>query len=806
MKKLFLLFQLLPVLLSAQHITGSVTDSSGKAIMNAAVTVNNRLVVYTGIDGSFLITSAEKGDVIRISHIAYRTYETVYDGTMQRMDVVLQRQTYPTDEVVISTTRAGRESATAYVNLDKKEIEKANTGKDLPFIIEMTPSATATSDAGHGIGYTGLWIRGSDPSRINVTINGVPVNDAESQLVFWVDLPDLSSSADNMQIQRGAGTSTNGAGAFGGSINIQTNKLFDKPYGSVNSSVGSFGTVKNTLLGGTGLINDRFTFDVRLSAIRSDGYIDRASADLKSVFVSHGYYGKKTTARLNIFTGKEITYQSWYGTPEARIRNDIQGMIDFTIRNGLDSRDSLNLLTAGRAYNFYTYKNQVDDYKQDNYQLHLAHQFSPKVFGSLALHFTKGKGFYEEYKKYQELSDYGINDSLVQHVIGPVNLIRRKWLDNDFYGMIYSVNYEPSSDLKFTLGGAWNQYDGDHFGELIWATYLPVEEIPYRYYFNNGLKTDFHSFLKAVWSKGAWSLYGDLQWRRTGYHFSIPDEIGNPSESDFDETTFFNPKAGISYNLNNNQRVYASVARAGKEPSRKDYIDNPRGQRPLPERMTDLEAGYEFSRSDFSVAVNFYRMQYQNQLVLNGSINDVGEPVRINVKDSYRQGFDLVISAQPVKWFRTTGNLTLCRNRIQSYVEVVPDYDDYKNDSLLLNNTPISFSPEVIAAWHAEVIPFKNFNAGIQFKYTGQQFLDNTGNESRSLNAYHFFNAYVNYTLSVGRKHQLELRCTVYNVTNRLYETNGYTYSYIYAGERITENFYYPQAGRHVMVSAGWRF
>lgn len=793
-------------MLAAQHLTGTVTDSSGSAIANAAVSVNNRLVVYTGTDGTFAIHSPAKGDLIRISHIAYRAYETVYDDIMFRMEVVLQKQSYPTEEVVINATRAVRQSATAFVNLDKHQIEKANTGKDIPFLIEMTPSATATSDAGNGVGYTGFWIRGSDPSRINVTINGVPVNDAESQLVFWVDLPDLASSADNMQIQRGAGTSTNGAGAFGGSINIQTNKLNALPYGNVNTSVGSFGTVKNTLQGGTGLINERFTFDVRLSTIRSDGYIDRASADMKSVFISHGYYGKKTTARLNIFTGKEITYQSWYGTPEARIRNDVPGMIDFAIRNGLASEDSLNLLTSGRTYNYYTYKNQVDDYKQDNYQFHLAHQFNPKVFGSLALHYTRGTGFYEEYKKQQDLSNYGIDDSLAQNVIGPVNLVLRKWLDNDFYGAVYSLSYEPAAQLTFILGGAWNQYAGDHFGELIYATFLPVNEIPFRYYFNNALKTDFNSFLKVMWSKDKFSLYGDVQFRRTGYHFSLPDERENPMENDFDETKFFNPKAGLSYQLNRMQRIYMSVAMAGKEPSRKDYINNPRGRRPLPERMTDVEAGYEFRNDDFAAAVNFYHMQYNNQLVLNGSINDVGEPLRINVKNSFRQGMELMLSAQPLKWFHTTSNLTLSRNRIKRYAEVIPDYDTYSNDSLLLNNTPISFSPEVIAAWNGEVIPFKNFSAGIQFKYTGQQFLDNTGSESRRLNAYYFFNAYASYNVKINQRHQLDINVTIYNITNRLYETNGYTYSYIYDGSRITENFYYPQAGRHVMVSAGWKF
>jgi iron complex outermembrane receptor protein len=805
MKRLIILFQLLPALVFAQNIKGTVTDSSGAAIHNAAVSVNGQIVAYTASDGSFEIQPPEKGAIIRISHLAFVPFETEYDGSESVLKIVLKTRQYSYGEVVISSTRADRESAVAFINLDKQEIEKNNTGKDLPFIIEMTPSVTATSDAGHGIGYTGLWIRGSDPSRINVTINGIPLNDSESQLVFWVDLPDLSSSVDNLQIQRGAGTSTNGAGAFGGSIHLQTNKRNDKPYGMVTSSAGSFGTVKNTFLGGTGLINNHFTFDVRLSAIRSDGYIDRASANLKSVYVAHGYHGKNTSVIFNLFSGKEITYQSWYGTPESRIKNDIQGMKDFVIRNGLDSQDSLNLLTAGRTYNFYTYQNQVDDYKQDHYQLHVTHRFGTKVYGSLGLHFTKGAGFFEEYKKNSSLSKYGIDDSLTQSIFQEVNLIRRRWLDNDFYGLIYALNYTPSASLKLTWGGAWNQYDGDHFGELIWATYLPAG-IPYRYYFNNGFKTDFNTFLKSVWNTGALSLYADIQIRRTGYHFSIPDEKGNPASVDFDENIFFNPKAGISYQLNQKQRIYASVTRAGKEPSRKDYIDNPRSQRPKAERMTDVEAGYEIMHEMFQTSLNFYHMQYDNQLALNGSLNDVGEPVRVNVKDSYRQGVEFIASFRPRNWLRTTGNITLSRNRIKLFQEITPDYDDFSQDTLLFRNTPLSFSPPAIMALSCEMIPLKNLSFGIQFKYVAKQYLDNTGNEMRKLNPYHFFNAHAGYLIQLNRKHELHLRCSVYNLTNRLYETNGYTYSYIYAGERITENFYYPQAGRHWIFSAGLKF
>ncbi len=794
----------LPAIVFGQPVTGTVTDTSGSPVSNASVSVDKRLRAYTDASGKFSIAEPSTGQTIRISHIAFKPFEIVYDGTTKHLNVVLQRESYPTEEVVISATRASHQTATAFTDLDRETIEKINYGKDIPFLMEMTPSATATSDAGHGIGYTGVWIRGTDPSRINVTINGIPVNDPESQLVFWVDLPDLASSAHNIQIQRGAGTSTHGAGAFGGSIHIQTNKLNELPYATVQSSVGSFGSFKNTLTGGTGLINNRFTFDVRLSAIRSDGYIDRGRADLKSFFLSHGYYGKKSTARLNIFTGKEITYQCWYGTPEARIKNDTQGMIDYVIRNGLDSEDSLNLLTAGRTYNFYTYDNQVDDYRQDYYHLHLAHQFTPRWQATAALHYTRGKGFFEEYKKSQKLSNYGITDSLAQQ-LGRVNLIRRKWLDNDFYGMIFALHYLPGSAWTVTVGGAWNQYINDHFGEVLWATYLPVKTIPHQYYFNTGFKTDFNSYLKTIWSRGMVSLYGDVQWRRISYYFSVPDADDNRIP-DHDEVRFFNPKAGITLTPAKGQRFYASVARAGKEPSRKDYIDNPRNQRPLPERMTDFEFGYEYLNSFYSAAINLYHMQYSNQLVLNGSVNDVGEPVRINVKDSYRQGIELMLSANPLKWLLTSANLTVSRNRIRSYYEIIPDYDDYSNDTLLFDNTPISFSPEVIAAGNAEFRILKNLQAGLQFKYTGKQYLDNTGSDSKKLNAYHFFNAYAGWQIRISKKHELELRAMVYNLTDRLYETNGYTYSYIYAGNTITENFYYPQAGRHFMFGAGFKF
>ncbi len=796
--------------LAQYSVSGTVRDSAtGNPLSSAHVIIENSFAgTFTDADGAFHLNNISSSAIaLKISYLGYKTQVINLtlggNGTTQ---VLLSKDAVLADEVVITATRADEKSAMAYRNLGKDEIESRNFGQDVPYILSMTPSAVVTSDAGNGIGYTGIRIRGSDASRINVTINGIPVNDGESQLVYWVDLPDLSSSTDNIQVQRGVGTSTNGAGAFGASINLLTNRLRTQPYVESSHAAGSFGSVKNNISAGTGLVGNHWTFDARLSKITSDGYIDRATSNLKSIFISQGFYDKNTMLRLNIFTGKEVTYQSWYGTPEAVINNDVQGMIDFTIRNGLDSPDSLNLLTSGRTYNYYTYKNQVDDYQQDNYQLHFSQQLSPRVNFTGALHYTKGRGFYEEYKKNQSLLDYGVTDSVPGFVFGSVNLIRRKWLDNDFYGAVYSLHYNPQKNFSIILGGGWNRYAGDHFDEVIWAEFLPVASVPFRYDDNSARKTDFNFFGKAIYdiSKNV-TAFADMQFRRVSYNFSAFD-INNQFVPQSDELHFVNPKAGITVKPDERQTIYASIAAGSKEPSRNDYVNNPFRLRPNAEKLYDFEGGYRYRMQKIFGAVNFYHMMYDNQLVLNGSVNDVGEPLRINVKNSYRQGAELEAGWKIHPKLSLLANATLSRNKIKRYDEIVFDYDSYTNDSTSYKNTDIAYSPSVIAGGEIIAEPQKNISLAFSSKYVGKQYLDNTSNEKRKLDAYWYSDFRAGYVIRTKLVSEIRMGILVNNIFNKLYESNGYTYSYIYGGETTTENFYYPQAGTNILAQVTFKF
>lgn len=790
-------------------ISGIVKDSAnGNPLPSANMVIENSFKgTFTDNKGYFEIKNIREEKIrIRITFIGYKPFVSdVSVGENKPLEVTLQKDIVMADEVIITATRAGEKTATAYKNYNRQEIENRNFGQDIPFIFSHSPSVVVTSDAGNGIGYTGIRIRGSDPTRINVTINGIPVNDAESQLLYWVDMPDLASSIENIQIQRGVGTSTNGAGAFGGSVNIQTNSLRREAYAESNHAFGSFGTFKNNFNAGTGLVNNHWTFDVRLSAIKSDGYIDRASSDLKSIFISESYYGKKSIVKLNIFSGKEITYQSWYGTPQSRIENDVQGMIDYTIRNGLDSQDSLNLLASGRTYNYYMYKNQVDDYKQDNYQLHYSLEITPQITLSTSLHYTKGRGFYEEYKKNQHLPDYGIEDSLTGFVFENVNLVRRKWLDNDFYGATYSLNFNPKKNVTAILGGSWNQYAGDHFDELIWAEYLPTTAIPFQYEFNDAQKTDGNIFGKVIIDAGnKLSLYGDLQYRRVSYKYSKPPVDSNIPEKDV--LNFFNPKIGVTVRIDDSQSAFISFGVGNKEPSRNDYINNPYNTFPIHETLYDAEAGYKFQAGKFFASANLYFMHYNNQLVLNGSLSDTGEPLRINVKQSHRTGIEIEGGWNISKKLLFYANATISQNKIKEYHEITWDYDVYVTDSALYKNTDISFSPNLIGFAELVFKPIKNFSVSISSKYTGKQFLDNTSNENRKLKEYVTANLQVNYSFSTKFLKEIRIGVLVNNLFDKLYESNGYTYSYIYGGETITENFYYPQAGTNILGQVSIKF
>ena len=717
------------------------------------------------------------------------------------------------DEIIVKSTRANAKSATTYKNITKEEIEVNNFGQDLPFILNNTPGVVVTSDAGAGIGYTGIRIRGSDASRVNVTINGIPYNDSESQGTFWVNMPDFASSADNIQIQRGVGTSTNGAGAFGGSLNIQTSAPSDNAYAELNNTFGSFNTLKNTVKVGTGLIADKFSFDGRLSRIKSDGFIDRAASDLKSYFLSGAYHGKTDLLRINVFSGTEKTYQAWNGIPEARLRGntgEIQAYID---RNYLNEAEAANLLNSdSRTYNSFTYNDQTDNYWQNHYQALYAKQLSPTLSFNGALHYTEGKGYFEEFKAGQSFENYGLpNVSVGGTEIEETDLIRRRWLDNDFYGATFAFNYQAASSLTFTLGGAFNEYRGDHFGKVIWAQYASTASNSQHYYDGEGSKDDFNIYGKVNFSPiPSLSLFADMQYRNVGYVIGGTDK--NLKQLNFDnQYNFFNPKIGATLFLNERSNVYTSFSVANKEPNRDDFTNLKTGL-PMPkaEKLNNIEAGYRYKDARFNIGANVYGMFYKDQLVFTGEINQFSDPYRQNVDKSYRAGVELdgayVINSK----FAVNANAAFSRNKIADYIDYVPAYDVDFNPiapvATTYDNPDIAFSPNTVLFGELVYKPFKSFAVAWQNKYVSEQFMDNTQNNSRKLDAYWVNNARLGYDFSLKGIRNVNLGLLVNNVFNEQYESNGYTYSFMYEGATTTENFYFTQAGTNFLLSLNLKF
>jgi iron complex outermembrane recepter protein len=803
------------MLLSANAIAqtsiyGKIIDAESNAPLVGATIqlLNTNKSIISAADGSFTFNNlTNKNYTISINYIGYQAITQKINPSSKSLTFSLSPAPLITDEVIITATRASDKTPMTFQTIKKIEIEKHNSGKDLPYLLESTASVVTTSDAGAGVGYTGVRIRGSDATRVNVTLNGIPYNDSESQGVYWVNLPDLASSVESIQVQRGVGTSTNGAGAFGASINIQTSTLNATPYASIDNGFGSFNTRKHTLVAGTGLLNNMFTIDGRLSKIASDGYIDRAESDLTSFYVSGGFYGKNSMLKLNIFSGHEITYQSWYGTPESRVQNDEQGMQDYIGRNGLDSQDSANLISSGRTYNFYTYDNEVDDYTQTHYQLIYAWDINSNIILNTALHYTKGYGYFEQYKKGQDLNSYGFERPIIDtDTIFSTDLIRRRWLDNDFYGITFSLNYNPSASINLIAGGAWNQYDGDHFGEIIWAQYAGNTSIRDRYYDNTGLKTDFTIYGKLNWQLFTnLSLFTDLQYRKVDYSIYGIDsdrKLINQDHS-FD---FFNPKIGAIYQLSNSSSLYASYSVGNKEPNRNDFIDSPTDQTPKNETLNNLELGYKKRNENVWLQGNFYLMDYKNQLVLTGQLNDVGSSVRTNVDKSYRMGIELETGVKINQLLDVNANATFSRNIIKSFDEVIYDWGDnwenYPAKAVIINyaNTQISFSPSITAGATLVLHPMEDLEIAWIHKYVGKQYLDNTTDENRKIDAYYINDARTTYSFSALGLKSISLNLTVYNLFNNLYESNGYTWGYLGGGDDIRENFYYPQAGTHFMA------
>jgi iron complex outermembrane receptor protein len=791
-------------------ISGTVKDAADLSVVGATVRITGTFKgVFSDNNGSYQLFNFKEGNyVVEVRSVGYETQQIPIENLTKDTEVnfELQKSQISLGEVIVSGTRVEEISPFAHTNIKQEDFEKNNLGQDIPILLQNSVSMVATSDAGAGVGYTGFRLRGSDATRINVTINGIPVNDAESQGVYWVNMPDFASSTESIQIQRGVGSSTNGASAFGGSVNLETTALKEKAYGEISTSYGSFNTHKETVKFGTGLINKHWAFDGRMSNIQSDGYIDRATSDLKSYYLSGGYYGKKLSVKAIAFSGKEKTYQSWWGTPQSRISGNKEDMATHAGNNWLDSSQTHNLVNSGRTYNFYEYENEIDNYQQDHYQLHLSNQFNKKLNATAALHYTYGRGYYEQFRKEDSFSKYGLTDLVVgSDTLTSTDLIRRRWLENDFYGATYNLNYK-SDQLKVTLGGAYNIYDGDHFGEIVWAEHANGSEIRDRYYDNNGLKKDFNSYLKIDYTIAQkTTLFADLQMRTIDYTAKGIDN--NLDTISVDSTfIFFNPKAGVSHSFSDKVRVFGSVAVGNKEPSRNDFIDNVADAQPKHETLLDYELGTELKLNKVIVNGNLYYMDYKNQLVVTGELNDVGSNIRANVANSYRAGVELMTSFLISKKLKFNLNGTYSQNKIENFTEVLYDYTvDYAVVENNYKNTDIAFSPNVIAAASLEYNPLKSLNLMVQTKYVGDQFLDNTSNKKRKINAYQTVDARLSYSIFPKNMSSISFNLLANNILNTLYSSNGYTYSYI-VGETITENFYYPQAGTNFLVGMTVKF
>jgi len=614
---------------SQESIKIVVKDTEGSIIPGANIFIpSTNEVFYTNSRGDFYINKKSENFNISISHVGYITKNIQITPSKNKYyEVNLEDGILLSDEIKVTSTRVKEKSPFAFTNISRKFIEENNIAKDIPFILQSTPSAYSTSDAGNGVGYTGIRIRGSDATRINITINGIPYNDSESHGVFWVNTPDLASSSNSIQVQRGVGSSTNGGGAFGGTVSIKTGNLSEKFRINYLSSVGSFNTIKNSMEVNSGLINNKLNFNLRLSKITSDGYVDRAFSNLKSYYASASYYSKNTSIDFINFSGKEKTYQSWWGTPESRLINDIDGMEQVINNNGYSETQAENLLGAGRTFNYYTYKNETDNYQQDHYQAHMNHSFSKETNLSLAFHYTFGRGYYEQFREGDNLKNYYENQ---ENKI--TNLVRRRWLKNHFYGVTYSF-LRKFNNSSFNIGGAINKYDGDHFGEIISSNSVNMFfQSPY--YFSGSTKKDGNVYTKYnVNISNKTELFAELQIR--GYSHQSNGTDNDRTEINIDSKNwFFNPKAGITNDINEKINVYASLSIANREPTRSDFIDSKTP--PKHETLYDLELGNNFNYKRGQVNINFFWMEYNNQLITTGEINDVGANIKTNVKKSRR--------------------------------------------------------------------------------------------------------------------------------------------------------------------------
>lgn len=819
MKKITLLSVLTLLLLGAN---AQVNFSAQLKNVNNYEPVEAAFVRLSNSNGSVAVYSTPNGTVnfenipsgvytIAISHMGYKTEVDTINLLQSSSDkiIFMMPDMAFLDAAVISSVRAKNSTPTTFTNIDREEIEQLDQSKDFPFLLNMTPSTVISSDAGNGVGYTGVRVRGIDPTRVNVTVNGIPINDGESQGMFWVNMPDLASSTESVQIQRGVGTSTNGAAAFGASVNIRTNDLSQDQFTRADLGLGSFNTQRVTLTHGTGRLDNNWAFQLRGSLIQSDGFIDRATSDLKSANLIAAKYWEKSVFKANIMLGSERTYQAWNGIPEPTFKNDIAGENRYINQLWIGGADLENLQNSNsKTYNSYTYENEVDNYNQNHYQFFFDHTFNPFLKLNTAAYVTTGKGYFEQFKAGEDFADYGIDS--VQPTGDTVlsgDLIRRRWLDNTLIGGITNLTYRKNKS-ETVIGGGYSTYQNRHFGEAIATEFTGYEDINAIYYDNDASKIDANFYIRQSYNYNNIIPYIDLQYRLVDYTFvGLNDSAGSatlPEAEQFSERNvnflFFNPKMGLTYLLNNHT-FYGVFAIGNREPVRDDFRDNTPSAAPEHESMENVEIGYRYANGRKRVNVNLYNMQYDNQLVLTGAINDVGGAVRTNVKNSFRRGVEVDFQYPITNKLQAGGNLTLSQNKITEFTQFTDDWDNGGQVADTFTNTDIAFSPNTIAAAMLSYKANEHFTITAQGKYVGQQYLDNTQSDDRSLDAFTNVDLSINYaSKAVKGTKMLNVGLYLNNVLNQYYAPNGYTFSGIIGGERQDFNYLYPMAGFNWMM------
>jgi iron complex outermembrane receptor protein len=778
-----------------QEISGKVTDNSGIPLPGTTVTVQNSFLgTYSRLDGTYSLKLSKDG--IYNVKFSFVGYEVVNQEVTVKGKLIVNITLIPAEimahEVIVNGTRAGNKTPITYTNVSNEIVSKSNSGQDLPFLIGLTPSLVETSETGTGIGYTGLRIRGTDGTRINVTVDGIPMNDAESQQVFWVDLPDLASSVDNIQVQRGVGTSSNGSGAFGASINIATKSPENIPFAEISTTIGSFNTMKNTIIAGTGLINQKFAFQMRLSNLKSDGYIDRTGCNNSSAYLSGVWISGRSRLRANLILGEEHTGISWWGVPK-------------------------EMLSLNRQYNpagqytdesgaIHYYNNESDNYRQNHFQLIYSLNINKYLFLQTAFHYTFGKGYYEEYAEDQLLENYGLSPFYIGNSeISSTDMIRQKWMDNDFYGLVYTLNYIKDR-IDAVFGGGLNSYSGNQYGNVIWMRNAGNTEKDYQWYLNKSTKNELNLYGKLNYRiSEKLNGFGDLNYRYIYYKISGPDDDLRLLQQKH-EFNFVNPKAGLFYSITSNQDAYISFAVAQKEPTRSDYKEANGDDKavPLPEELLDAEGGYNLRSSKSAFGINLFGMLYNDQLVPTGELSSVGYPIMTNVKNSYRTGIEFSAALKPLNPINWQLNMTLSSNKIQDFTEYYTDHSTIDNSdtykSKKLGTVDIAYSPSLIVSSDLALKFSGNIGIHIITKYVGKQYFDNTMSHDRIVDPYLVNNFRVDYNTRIKNTKNIDIQLFVNNFLDNKYVNNGYGGNWYQDGKENTWAYYFPQAGINFLL------